>query len=702
MTTYGDDVTIRILVVGTPSIREENANISSLARHIVADVNRTYSENDLPIMIELADNSLASYTEADSIDDDLENLIGATTPSLRRVHTLAETHEADLVIMLIKDTFRNDTSNGNSYPDPIKHNIAAQCAKSGELLAKGTGRAFAVMSHPCVMTDYAAVAIGTLQGAALHDMSNPEFSYGRGYRAADSSLPSTIMVSGDTDCDSDTTDIQLCDRERIWSDPHRFFFGTLDPAGTVENWNARVLFATAPHIASLRGEAQTYDSVMPTGAITLPSSIPTRGTLPINATFSEDIHEWFPPIITVTDGATTTAVVMTRTSPTTYTYPHLLDGEQGKVQLLFSNARDIFGNPVVKTPTSGGSFTANAADATVHPPPISGSVTRVSEDFETRLSHSLWRLLGDGTWLRVVPTEKIPDADMATNRVLASDECDDSCILLLNSPLNTVEPLTISFDRYVGGKIDRDEGLHVEYTTDRETWNTLASYTENNGHDTGRWERSTISLTIPENWAKLRFHAMSSTQDEPVEIDNIVISPTEAAVPDITFSSSLSSGRTNIILTLSKSTSHMFSASDFEISHGRVSSIQNIQNSPARVLTLNQTIPYDTPVTVTYVGDSLDPDMDGAILHSGTSSVAAPVPAPDMPPTISAIPDVEVVQGETATRQVTASDPDGDDIVLSVSEGPDFVTIADGGSGGSGTITISPTSSSHVGAYTVT
>jgi len=502
-------------------------------------------------------------------------------------------------------------------------------------------------------------------------------------------------------CDNPlTSEVEVCERRRMWSDPNRYFFGTTVPAGTPESWNARVLFATAPHIASIRGDAQNYDSVRPTGNITLPDTIPTRGTLQINATFSEPIHEWFPPVITITDGISSTAAVMDRSSDTEYTYPHILDGEEGTVQLLFSNAQDVFGNLVVKAPTSGGSFAANAEDAVPHPRPTTNSISSLGIVFNQTLPGSLWRLLGDGDWRMAVPTENVPDEAISTNRVAASEDCDDSCILLLNIDLDTAEPLMISFDRYVDRAIDRDEGLYVEYSTDGTVWNTLAAYTEDSGHNTDRWERSVIGLSIPENWAKLRFNATSNTDSEHVEIDNLVISRPDTVAPDVTFTAATGESRNSMTLTLSRSTSHEFSRSDFGVSHAAVSSVQNLPNSSVRHLMLSDTVPYDTPVTVTYSGPSIDLG-GGAILHRGTAAVAIPIPGPDRPPVISMISDVGIAQGGTTTRQVTAFDPDWDAITLSVSDGPGFVTMTDAG-GGSGTVTIRPTLASHVGDHTVT
>ena len=111
-------------------------------------------------------------------------------------------------------------------------------------------------------------------------------------------------------------------------------------------------------------------------------------------------------------------------------------------------------------------------------------------------------------------------------------------------------------------------------------------------------------------------------------------------------------------------------------------------------------ISYDTAVTVTYAGPALDLG-GGALLNTNTAAIAPPIPQPDRPPVLAAISGLAVTQGSTATRQVSATDPDGDAIVLSISGNPSFVTLTDNG-GGSGTITASPTSSSRLGAHTVT
>ena len=619
--SIGSTVTIRVMVPYTDAVITEVGSASSLVRFIEEKANRVYEWNDLPIRIDTVPGGSVTYTEADDIKKDLANLKGATNTGLSRVHVLAERNNADLVIMLIEDNTRDHT-----FENPNPHDDDVSFCNDSDMLATNTNTAFGVVSHTCVVNDYATAVIGALQGAKPHNGTNSEFSYGHGHYDADVSKR-TVMVPGEVDCDLRTTSAtDKCAQDGRWSDPHRNFRGTQVPAGTVEKWNARVVFATAPHVASLRGDAQNYDSARPTGAITLPSTIPASGTMQIRAAFSEAIHEAFPPYITITDGGTdATTAVMTRSSGTVYTYPHLMDGETGTMQLLFSNARDLFGNPVVKNPTSGGSFAANAASAPRQPAPAAGSVISVTDSFQGSLT-TLWRTGGDGSWSYTSPTESVPDQRISTNRVGATDACDDSCYLTLKKTLDTTEPLVISFDRYVDRKIDRNEGLHVEYSTDGTTWTKIASYTDRSGDDTDRWERSVIGLSIPEKSANLRLHAESNRAGEHVEVDNIRVFRPADALPDVSFTATLNDARTAIAVTMSKSSSHTFTTSDFTLSHGTVSSIVNTPNSAARSLQVSG-ISYDTAVTVTYAGPALDLG-GGAILNTNTAAVAPPIPQP--------------------------------------------------------------------------
>ena len=607
-----ETATIDVFVVVTEdAINDYGGSARSMTNLAISNANIAYEENDLPIVLNLVDYyTVRGYDDAGSIGADLDNLMDPDNRHFARPLVLAERENADVVVMLVKDYKHKDDDNED------RRNT---CGNVEDHLANDKSTAFGVVESVCIAAQSFTNVIGLMQGAGpnAEQRTNSEFSYGHGHYHAGVDRR-TVMSQSSGNCDDPrTADKELCIRERIWSDPHRYFFGTATPAGTADSWNSRVVFATAPHIASLRGPMQSYDSVVPTGSIELPSPLPTSGTLGIVANFSEPIHEWFPPIITITDGIETTTAVMTRSSETAYTYDHMLDGESGTVHLLFSNARDAFGNPVDKNPTSGGTFSITAGSVT--PPQLpQGAVMSISDPFDSSLSFwNLWSLPGNGNWATTNPTKGVPDTPQDTNRVIASNDCEDSCIATLKSTLNTFEPLVISFDRYVDKSVSRGEGLHVEYSVDNgTTWTALASYTHENDKDTSRWEKTVIGLSIPESSAMFRLHAKSNQDDEYVEVDNLRIFRPPDAAPDATFSATLSSDLTRIVLAFSHTISQGFSPSNFTLSHGNVTGVSGL-NSTIRILNVTD-IPYDTGVSVTYVGDTISLE-GGVYLLNGTA-----------------------------------------------------------------------------------
>ena len=610
--TVGSPVTITVVVHYTDKAHSEARSSTQLVRLIEEKANRVYKTNDLPIEIDTVLGEQVTYSEGTKeIDTIMQDLKNAATASLRRAHANSDRNNADITMMLVKDntpTYIYDDDNKRSRNQ--LNDDASDCNHIYNSLPSNAADALAVVSHTCVINHYATAAIGMIQGAGSHDDTSPEFDYAKGYLHK-GEQKRTIAVPKDANCNVRTTDDEdRCSSAEIWSDPHRFFFGTRTQAGTVENWNARALFATGPHIASLKGTAENYDSTRPTGSIALPSTIPTSGSMVLRATFSEPIHERFPPNLTVTDGTNNTTATMSRVSDTVYTYSHRLDGETGKTQLLFSNARDRFGNLVVKAPTSGGSFTA-AATNVADPSPVSGSLTTLSDEFDSRLT-SRWTLSGDGNWNLLTPREqKVPDRPMSTNKVLSSEDCDDSCIATLRSSVSTIEPVTISFDRYVDRKIDRNEGLFLEYSADGSTWNTLASYTE--GEDTSRWEREVVGLSVSDASVQLRFRAESSTDGEIIEVDNLRVSRPTHALPNISFLATLNDTRTQVSLVFSRSIPQASSASDFELVQGNVNAVSG--SGVTRLLKVSEVPPGATAV-VRYVG--ADVAAAGTELVSGT------------------------------------------------------------------------------------
>ena len=68
-------------------------------------------------------------------------------------------------------------------------------------------------------------------------------------------------------------------------------------------------------------------------------------------------------------------------------------------------------------------------------------------------------------------------------------------------------------------------------------------------------------------------------------------------------------------------------------------------------------------------------DDDGA---TATDSVTVTVEPTNEAPTIDAVSDQTVTEGDSATVAVSASDPDGDSVSLSLTESPDFVSLSNG------------------------
>jgi hypothetical protein len=95
----------------------------------------------------------------------------------------------------------------------------------------------------------------------------------------------------------------------------------------------------------------------PTAAITY-SDLVNRfaDTLVITATFSEMMREANPVSLHLSGAATLADAVMTRQSPTVYTYAYRIPKSSGDVIVRLSNGLDMWGNEVIQVPTSGATF----------------------------------------------------------------------------------------------------------------------------------------------------------------------------------------------------------------------------------------------------------------------------------------------------------------------------------------------------------
>ena len=343
-------ITIDVFGAFTSAFDDENSRPSSKILSAIEKANDSYNDNHLPLQLNLVDtDEIRGYSEV-SVVADLANL--QLDSDLSRARAEGVNLNADVVVLF------------THYPDTYRI-----CGQAADILSDSATTSYAVVRDTCIGGHTFAHEVGHLQGARHDpdaDSTNSPFVYGHGW-FDESIRKRTIMSLDNSLCDDPRTSfVETCVRQGLWSDPHDSFIGSSDPAGTENrNWNAKVLFATGEHIASLRGTAQTYDDTRPTGAIAVSPDVITSGsTVDITATFNEDIHPRYSPKIIINDATTVTTETMTRSSDTVFTYSHTLTTETGIVDLSFSTARDIYGNDVIAIPTSGGSFEIIVLDTT--------------------------------------------------------------------------------------------------------------------------------------------------------------------------------------------------------------------------------------------------------------------------------------------------------------------------------------------------
>ena len=334
--------------------------------------------------------------------------------------------------------------------------------------------------------------------------------------------------------------------------------------------------------------------------------------------------------------------------------------------------------------------------------PIPVTLDSLSEDFETDLYRWILTTGDDEYWsIRNNPIVDVPNS-LTGNKVVGTEDCDSICSMIMvdNVDLTQMDQPTLSFYRYVGTSADVGEGIIVFISTDNgNSWIALDGFTADNGNDDGLWHLENYSLDdYSSNQFKLRFDAISTSNNEDTELDSVSIYDA-SVVPDITFTSSLNSDRSRITLSFDPGIDADFNTSDFTLSQGTISSVRNFDNSDVYLQVLD--IPYDTEVTVTYVGSTfnLGSGVSGNLVpgtSSVTNSVSRPTPV-DTPPTISSISDMSLDYTQTRTINVRASDSQNDSITLSLVNAPSFASIVDNGDG-SGVITLSP-SPSNVGSH---
>jgi len=125
------------------------------------------------------------------------------------------------------------------------------------------------------------------------------------------------------------------------------------------------------------GATFVVDNTDPTAAITYSRSgqYEKNDTVTITATFSEAVAESPVPKIAITGANAVSATVMTKTSTTVYTYAHTVDHGSGNASVVMSVAKDVAGNTIIATPTSGATFVVDNKSSFQYPPHIHDEVT---------------------------------------------------------------------------------------------------------------------------------------------------------------------------------------------------------------------------------------------------------------------------------------------------------------------------------------
>ncbi len=215
---------IDVLVVYTQSVVEVVADVSSLIDLAIEETNKSYHDSSISASLRLVHHSQVDYRESGSFKTDVDRLAAMSDGYIDSIHSLRNTHNADVVVMLINDD--------------------QACGRAKAIYAEAA-TAFAVCHHDCATGYYSfGHEILHLQGARHNpeaDPTNTPLSYGHGYYNSAKHWR-TIMSYN---CPGG------CTRQRLWSNPNSSFNG--DPTGTQNgHFNAKVLDATAARVAAFR------------------------------------------------------------------------------------------------------------------------------------------------------------------------------------------------------------------------------------------------------------------------------------------------------------------------------------------------------------------------------------------------------------------------------------------------------------------
>lgn len=236
----GATASVDVLVVYTPAARTAAGGTSAIVNKInlaIAEMNQGYVNSSVNMTVQLAAALEINYTEAASIDDDLDNLQGTNDGQMDTVHSLRNQYGADVVALLIQRASSGTVGIGFIMQVPGSYFANWAFSVTEQAYAAGPGY---TLAHE----------IGHNMGSA-HDRANSSnggaYSYSYGYQGPTFRTIMAYACSG-----------RSCPRINYWSNPSVSYSDspTGVPSGQSNSAdNAQSLNNTGSVVAAFRAAA---------------------------------------------------------------------------------------------------------------------------------------------------------------------------------------------------------------------------------------------------------------------------------------------------------------------------------------------------------------------------------------------------------------------------------------------------------------
>ena len=242
--------------------------------------------------------------------------------------------------------------------------------------------------------------------------------------------------------------------------------------------------------------------------------------------------------------------------------------------------------------------------------PVPQPIESFDGDFQNDMSDWYLTTGDDEYWS--IRTPNIPVSNLLTvNKVAGAEDCDDICSMTMIDyiDLTQMSSPTLEFSRYVSTTVDiPGEGIIVYVSEDNgNTWSVLDSFIADELDDDGLWHKEKYDLN---NYSasiefKLRFDAISNTNSEDTEIDNLKIYDADADTtpPIITIPSNQTFEATALLTILNSN------------DYGTATAIDTVDPNPAITNDASTTFPLgDTTITWMATDDSGNQSADIQII----------------------------------------------------------------------------------------